>query len=117
MKLIFFIAIFGLLVTGCGVKPVACLSSNPTASVGQRIGVSSCSIDVDAYQWTVEGGGETIIAGGGYCDKAIEVSFSTAGEKTIRLIAWKFKKKSKATCDSGLNSGKTDETTYKITVQ
>lgn len=117
MKLFFTPVIFLLLLAGCGVKPVACLSSDPTARVNQVVYVQSCGMDADAYQWQVEGGGETIVGGGDYCDSFVRVTFSTAGEKIVRLVAWKFKKKSKATCAEGLNSGKTDETTYTVTVQ
>lgn len=109
--------LFPFLLYGCGVKPVACLSSNPTVSVGARISVTSCSVDADALEWDIEGGGEKIISGGGFCDRSMDISFSTKGEKTIRLIAWKFKKKSTVTCSEGLDAGKTDEATYKLTVE
>lgn len=117
MKLIFTPLISLFLFTGCGVKPVACLSSDPTAGVNQVVYVQSCGMDADAYQWQVEGGGETIVSGGDYCDSFVRITFSTTGEKIVRLIAWKFKKKSNATCAEGLNSGKTDETTYTVKVE
>lgn len=116
-KFIFFSIVSILIITGCKVKPVACLYSNPTAGVGNIVDVRSCGHDIDAFQWKVEGGGETIIQGGDFCDNFISLQFSSAGEKTIRLIAWKFKKKNAATCESGLNAGKTDEAIYTVTVK
>lgn len=101
----------------CNEKPVACLSSDPTGIINQPITVNSCSFNVDTHQWTVEGGGETIISGGDYCDKHIRLSFSEAGEKKIKLVTWQFKKKNKATCAEGLNPGKSDETTYVINIE
>lgn len=103
--------------SGCREKPIACISSDPVAPLNKAVHIQSCSSNLDAHQWQVEGGGETIVSGGGFCDNYIVLSFATTGEKTVKLIVWKFKKKSKTTCAEGLDAGKTDESNYNITVE
>lgn len=108
-----------LFLSACNTKPVACLftSDGNTVKVNQDITVTSCSRDADAYEWSVEGGGETILEGGNNCDKFIKIKFSSAGEKKVKLKALKFKKKSKSTCQSMGNDAKTDENFYNIIVE
>ncbi len=115
----FAICILSLFLGACNKKPVACLyhSGDNTTKINSKFTVSSCGRDYNAIVWFVDGGGETILKGGGNCDKSITVKFSTTGEKTIRITAFKFKKKSKGDCQNMSSDARKDEEIYTIKVE